>query len=129
MIRMTHGRTSLTSLLTGLPVFTLATIGAKSGEIRSVPLVGMPDGDRIVLIASNWGQTRHPGWYFNLHAHPEAEISQSGHTRKYRAHEATGAEYERYWNRAGGLYAGYAAYQQRTGGRQIPIMVLTPAER
>jgi hypothetical protein len=24
------------------------------------------------------------------------------------------------------LYAGYAAYKTRTGGRQIPILVLTP---
>jgi hypothetical protein len=70
------------------------------------------------------GQIHHPGWYFNLCAHPEAELSRPGHTGKYLAHKATGAEYETYWCRAVGLYSGYAAYKDRTGGRNIPIMVL-----
>jgi deazaflavin-dependent oxidoreductase (nitroreductase family) len=127
LIRLSHGRTSLTSLLTGLPVVTLTTIGAKSGAHRSVPLIGLPDEQKMVLIASNWGQAHHPGWYFNLRAHPEAVLSWSGRTQKYVAHEATGLEYEAYWNRAVGLYAGYAAYKERTSGRKIPIMVLVPS--
>jgi deazaflavin-dependent oxidoreductase (nitroreductase family) len=126
VIRLSHGRTSVTSWATGLPVVTLTTVGAKTGAMRSVPLIGIPDGDRVILIASNWGQAHHPGWYINLRAHPQAELLRAGRTGKYLAHEATGPEYETYWNRAVGLYVGYAAYKERTGGRKIPIMVLTP---
>ena len=42
VIRLSHGRTTLTSLLTGLPVVTLTTLGAKSGQPRRVPLVAIP---------------------------------------------------------------------------------------
>ncbi|MFQ5400521.1 MAG: nitroreductase family deazaflavin-dependent oxidoreductase [Anaerolineae bacterium] len=126
VIRLSRGRFSLTGLLTGLPVVTLTTIGAKSGMARSVPLIGVPDDEQVILIASNWGQTHHPGWYFNLRAHPEVELSRSGRARKYMAHEAAGPEYDAYWRRAVELYAGYAAYRERTGGRKIPIVVLTP---
>lgn len=126
LIRVSQGRTSVTSLLTGLPVVTLTTIGAKSGASRSVPLIGIPDEEKVVLIASNWGQAHHPGWYFNLRAHPEADLSRSGRIRKYVAHEATGLEYAAYWNRAVRLYASYAAYKERPGGRKIPLMVLVP---
>ena len=50
------GHATATGLLTGVPVVTLTTIGAKSGQVRSVPLAGIPDGDKLVLIASNLGQ-------------------------------------------------------------------------
>lgn len=126
VIRASRGQTSVTSLLTGLPVVTLTTLGAKTGARRSVPLIGIPDQEKIVLIASNWGQTHHPGWYFNVRAHPEVDLFRSGQTKTYRGQEATGEEYEAYWAQAVGLYAGYAAYKERTGGRKRPIIVLRP---
>lgn len=126
VIRLSNGRQSLTGILAGLPVITLTTAGAKSGEPRTVPLVGIADGDKVVLIASNFGRSHHPAWYHNLRANPEATLSMQGNPGTYIAHEATGAEREKYWQTAVDLYAGYAAYQQRTGGRQIPVMVLTP---
>jgi deazaflavin-dependent oxidoreductase (nitroreductase family) len=88
--------------------------------------VGIEDGERIVLIGSNFGRARHPAWYYNLRANPEATLSVRGQTDRYIAREATEAEREHYWHQAVALYAGYAAYEKRTGGRTIPIMVLTP---
>jgi len=126
VIRLSRGRVSLTGLLTGLPVVTLTTTGAKSGMARSVPLIGIPDNEQVILIASNWGQAHHPGWYFNLRAHPEVKLSWSGRTRRYVAREVTGLEYDAHWRRAVELYAGYAAYRERTGGRKIPIILLMP---
>jgi deazaflavin-dependent oxidoreductase (nitroreductase family) len=127
VLSLSGGRATLGGLLTGLPLITLTTTGAKSGLTRSVPLVGIPDGETIVLIASNWGQTQHPAWYFNLSAHPQAAITRAGKTGQYLAHEATSQDYEIYWNKAVSLYAGYAAYLKTAGDRHIPIMVLTPA--
>ena len=107
-------------------MITLTTIGAKSGQLRTVPLVGIPDGDRWVVIASNFGQAHHPAWYYNLKQHPQATVTQHGRTGDYVAAAASGEEYDRLWQKAVSLYAGYAAYKTRTGGREIPIIVLTP---
>ena len=75
MLRLSHGRYSLTSALAGLPVVMVTTIGAKSGQPRQLPLVAIPDGENVILIASNFGQHHHPAWYYNLHAHPQARES------------------------------------------------------
>jgi deazaflavin-dependent oxidoreductase (nitroreductase family) len=89
-----------------------------------VPLVAIPgDDEEIVLIASNWGRDRHPGWYHNLKAHPKATLAWNGRRRPYHAREATEAERDAYWQKAERLYAGYAAYRRRTT-RRIPIMIL-----
>jgi deazaflavin-dependent oxidoreductase (nitroreductase family) len=126
LLRLTHGRVSIPGVVTGLPVIMLTTIGAKSGKLRTVPVVGLRDGDKVVVIASNYGQTHHPAWYYNLRAHPEATLELPGRTGTYLAREATPAEREVYWRRASELYIGFPAYQQRTHRRVIPIIVLTP---
>jgi len=126
LLRLSGGRVSVPGVLTGLPVVMLTTIGAKSGQPRTVPLVGLRDGDKVVLIGSNFGQTHHPGWYYNLRAHPEATLELPERSGAYLAREATPAEREIYWRRAANLYVGFPAYQQRTHGRRIPVIVLTP---
>jgi deazaflavin-dependent oxidoreductase (nitroreductase family) len=124
VLRTSHGRTSLTAILTGLPVLTITTLGAKTGQPRTIPLLSIPDGDGFILIASNFGQSHHPAWYYNLRAHPEAQVLLNGKTAAYCAHETEGDERERCWRRAVDLYPGYAAYATRTGGRRIPVLVL-----
>src|SRR4051812_43600615 len=126
LLRLSNGRVSIPGVLTGLPVIMLTTIGAKSGKLRTVPVVGLHDGNKVVVIASNFGQAHHPAWYHNLRAHPEARLELPGRSGRYLAREATPAEREIYWRRASDLYIGFPAYQQRTHGRAIPIIVLTP---
>lgn len=125
-LKLSGGRTTAAGPLTGLPVMTLNTIGAKSGLPRSTPLIGIPDGDRIVLIGSNFGQSHHAAWYYNLKAHPQATLTIGQQTRPYVAREAEGEEREQYYRQAVALYPGYADYRKRAGARQIPVMVLTP---
>jgi deazaflavin-dependent oxidoreductase (nitroreductase family) len=125
VLRLSGGRATAVGLSAGLPLITLTTIGAKSGQLRTVPLVGIPDGDRWVVIASNFGQAHHPAWYHNLQQHPQATVTQHGRTSDYVAAVAHGEEYDRLWQKAVSLYAGYTAYKTRTGGREIPIIVLT----
>jgi deazaflavin-dependent oxidoreductase (nitroreductase family) len=116
----------MTSVFAGLPVVTVTTIGAKSGQLRSLPLVALPDGENVILIASNYGQKHHPAWYYNLRAHPQVQLTYEGHTVTYTAREATGDERERCWQRVVALYSGYALYKERAGNRQIPVMILMP---
>jgi deazaflavin-dependent oxidoreductase (nitroreductase family) len=111
----------------GQQVLVVETIGAKSGQARRIPLVYVTDGDRIVLIASKGGAPKHPAWYHNLRANPEVQVWAKGRSGRYRAREAEGEERERLWRTAVDYYQGYAVYQERTGGRRIPVMVLDPA--
>jgi deazaflavin-dependent oxidoreductase (nitroreductase family) len=126
LLRLSRGRVSVPGIVTGLPVVMLTTIGAKSGKPRTVPVVGISDGDKVVVIASNYGQAHHPAWYHNLRAHPEATLELPGRSGTYLAREATPAEWQTYWRRASELYIGFPEYQKRTQGRDIPIIVLTP---
>jgi deazaflavin-dependent oxidoreductase (nitroreductase family) len=126
VLRLTHGRQSLTSLLTGLPVVALTTVGARSGQRRAVPLIGVPDGDRIVIIASNYGQTHRPAWYYNLKANPDCTVMVAGTERALVARELEGAERDAAWNLDLRVYPPRGLYAQRTS-RQIPVIVLEPA--
>jgi len=130
MLKLSGGRSSVSSIVTGLPVLFLTSTGAKSGKQRTMPLVFIRDPknpETFALIASNWGQKHYPAWYFNLKANPTADCSINGQVKKYAAHEASGDEYEHFWQLAAKTYLGYPVYKQRVGDkRRIPIMVLTP---
>ncbi|TAK12440.1 MAG: nitroreductase family deazaflavin-dependent oxidoreductase [Anaerolineae bacterium] len=125
-LRRSNNRWSVAAWLTGLPIVTLTCTGAKSGRREVVPLVGLLDGERVVLYASNFGGPRHPAWYHNLVAHPKAELAWGGHTGQYRMREALGEERARYWARAVALYRGYDYYARRTAPRVIPVLVMEP---
>ena len=124
-LRWTRGRVSFTSLLADLPIISLTTTGAKSGLPRTAPLVAVEDGERLVIFASNFGQAHYPAWYRNLTAHPQVRVMLRGQERAYSARETEGAERDAYWAVAVKLYPGYQAYKARTGGRPIPVIVLT----
>lgn len=124
VVRLSRGRTSATALLVGLPLVMLTTTGAKSGQPRTIPITPAPDGDRLILIASNWGQKHHPAWYLNLKAYPEVTVTYRGRTQIYIARELTGAERDTAWHKAVSRYAGYEAYRGRTGGRELPVVEL-----
>ena len=126
VIRLSKGQRSVSSPLTGLPIVTLTTRGAKSGKSHRTPLIGVEEGDDVLVIASNWGRPHHPAWYHNLRANPKVILSMKGRTGTYVAREAIGDEREEYWRRGVGLYKGYESYEQRTRGRKIPVIVLTP---
>jgi deazaflavin-dependent oxidoreductase (nitroreductase family) len=124
LLPLTKGRLTFSRLL--YPTLLLTTTGARSGQPRDTPLIYFRDGGRIVLLASNYGEARHPAWYHNLRATPRALVTVDGATTPYQAREAEGAEREELWRKALAFYAGYAAYSRRAGGRRIPIIVLEP---
>lgn len=103
----------------------LMTRGAKSGQPREVQLTYFHDGPDPILIASNYGGTKHPHWYHNLKAHPECEFGGE----KFVATEITDPdERTRLYALAERVYAGYGDYATKTAalGRQIPILRLKP---
>src|SRR5688572_30922981 len=63
--------------------------GRKSGQTLSSPLVYMPDGQRLIVIASKGGMPKHPLWYLNLRANPDCEFEIGSTKRSYRARTAS----------------------------------------
>jgi deazaflavin-dependent oxidoreductase (nitroreductase family) len=124
--RLTRGRATFVSLVTGLPIVMLTTTGAKTGQARTLPLVALPDGERLVIIASNYGQHRNPSWYYNLRANPRARITFEGATREVVARELEGEEREREYQRGIEIYPGWTQYRERASHRRIPVIELTP---
>lgn len=125
VLRLNGGRFTLTSLIAGLPTILLTTIGAKSGLPRALPIACVPDGENYALIATNFGQPKFPSWYHNLKANAECVVRVGNRIKTFIAREIHDDEYDRYWKMALDIYAGYAAYKERTT-RRIPIMLLEP---
>jgi deazaflavin-dependent oxidoreductase (nitroreductase family) len=124
--RFARRRRSLTSLGTGFPLCYLTTKSRRSGEPRTVPLLHVTDGERIVLIASNWGRPGHPAWALNLDASPDATVTVHGVGRPYRARRASQEERDRYWAEAIRVWPGYDDYRSRVA-REIRVFVLEPS--
>ena len=119
--RLSGGR--IGGRIVGGPVLLLTTIGRKSGKERTLPLLYLTDGNTIVLVASNGGVAKHPLWWLNLQAHPQARVQIRSRTLNMTATVAEGEERNRLWSRLVAMYPGYADYQKRTP-REIPVVLL-----
>jgi deazaflavin-dependent oxidoreductase (nitroreductase family) len=122
--RLTRGRATLGSLVSGLPAALLTTTGARTGRQRTVPLLLLPTSEGLAVIASNWGRQGPPAWERNLRADPVATVSRAGARTRVRAVEARGEQRARIWREALAVYPGYAVYERRAGGRPIVVYVL-----
>lgn len=115
--------------LPGMPnSLLLHTVGAKTGAARTTTLTYARDGDNYLIVASNGGSPRSPGWYHNLRAQPEVQVNVGPRRFGARA-EVVGPDdpdYQRMWELTNRNNANrYRAYQKRTS-RPIPVVVLTP---
>lgn len=107
----------------GIPVLLLTTIGNKTGLRRTTPLLYIEDGPRLVIVASQGGLPRHPGWYFNLKANPNVEVEVGREIRAMRARDATAEERAVLWPRLVAHYWDFEQYQAWTE-RTIPVVLL-----
>lgn len=110
------------------PNLLLHTVGAKTGRPRTTSLTYARDGDSYLIVASNAGASRYPGWYHNLRKRPDCEINvgpkRFGVTA--RQIDPDDADYPRLWRIVNENNANrYSGYQNRTS-RPIPIFLLTP---
>jgi F420H(2)-dependent quinone reductase len=113
------------------PTVLLHTVGAKTGQPRTMPLTYARDGDSYLVVASNAGYDRYPGWYHNLRKHPDCEINVGPEKFAVTARCVTpdDSDYDRLWqlvNKNNGNR--YNGYQSKTS-RPIPIFVLTKQNR
>lgn len=108
----------------GATVLLLHSTGAKSGAERINPLVYLPDGDHWVIIASKGGAPKHPDWYHNLVAHPNASIEVGTGTIAVEAKLVTGPERDELYARQVARFATFGDYEKATT-RKIPVFRLT----
>ena len=109
----------------GPPILLLDHGGARSAVRRTTPLVYVRDGENVVIVASKGGYPRHPAWFHNLIAHPDATVQIGSRRRAVHARTADPQERARLWPKVLEVYQGYAGYQQRTA-REIPLVILEP---
>ncbi len=108
----------------GANMVLLHTIGAKSGQARTNPLVYVADGDRIVVIASKGGADNNPDWYYNLLANPIVTVEIGTEQFQARATAITEEpERSRLYARMVEHRSGFAEYEQKTS-RKIPVVLL-----
>lgn len=125
LLRLSRGQVALARVVAGIPVLTIGTTGARTGQRRVTPLLGVPVGSDLAVIGTRFGQQGTPGWYYNMRACPEVEVSYRGRSVTAAAREAAGEEWQDIWERARKIYAGYEVYARRIQDRQIHIMVLS----
>ena len=121
--RLTRGR--VLGKVGQAPVLLLTSIGRRSGQPRTAPVLFLADGDRVVVIGSNAGNERAPAWSHNLKANPDCEVQILGTRRDVRARLAEGEERTELWSKMNGQYAGFEDYDERTS-RDIGVFVLEP---
>jgi deazaflavin-dependent oxidoreductase (nitroreductase family) len=109
----------------GVPILLLTTIGRKSGQKKTTPLLYLEDGERVVVVGSQGGMRKHPQWFLNVQQNPEVEVQIGREVRNLRARVANPEEHALLWPRLVDLYADFATYQAWTD-RAIPIVVLEP---
>lgn len=100
--------------------------GAKSGVVRTSPLMYHKEGDTVAVAASKAGQPTHPAWFHNLKANPDTTIQIGSVVRAVHARVATDEERDRLWPMFVAFYPGYEFFQSHAKGRRIPIVILEP---
>ncbi|MFJ1758696.1 nitroreductase/quinone reductase family protein [Amycolatopsis sp. NPDC088138] len=113
------------------PVVVMTMRGARSGKLRKVALMRIERGGVYAVGASAGGQARNPGWFHNLVAHPTVQLQDGLERRLLTARVAEGAERESWLAYADELYPFFAGHRARaveTGDREVPLILLEPAE-
>jgi deazaflavin-dependent oxidoreductase (nitroreductase family) len=124
--RLSRGHTTFSAWVSGLPVVMLTSTGARTGKPRTLPVLALPDGERLVVIASNYGRPNNPGWYHNLLADPRAVVAWEGSSVQLQARELKGAERQRLIARGLEAYPWWKQVHRRAAPREIPVIMLEP---
>jgi len=110
-------------IFSGVPTLLLTTMGRKTGQPYTTPLIYGQDGDRYLLVASRGGAPTNPGWYRNLVIQPDVEIQVKADRFSVRARTATPEEKGPLWELMAKIWPNYDEYKTKTA-REIPLVIL-----
>lgn len=102
------------------PLVILHTIGAKSGELREVPLVALIDDDDLIVFASKAGAPTHPDWLYNLRANPDIHVEFGTDTFDARVTELSADESKQRIEEQAQILPQFAEYVTSAAPRLIP---------
>jgi deazaflavin-dependent oxidoreductase (nitroreductase family) len=110
------------------PLLLLTTVGAKSGQRRTSPMMYLADEDdanRVYVFASAAGADQNPSWFHNIVAHPDNIEVEMGDERYHATAEVvTEPRRAEVYASQATRYPGFAGYQDKTS-RTIPVVALT----
>jgi deazaflavin-dependent oxidoreductase (nitroreductase family) len=124
IIQASSGR--ILAHLGGHPLLVLTTTGRRSGQPRSTPVIGIPEGEGWFIVASNGGAATQPLWLRNLATYAEVSIQRGGRTNSYLAQILPPDERDRCWPALVRAYPTYTKMQAKTD-RALPVVRLQPA--
>lgn len=101
------------------------TVGARSGQTRTIPLVHLQQDDRIYIVGSAAGSEKHPAWYHNLIANPDITFELGDGTVDATATLLDGEARATVWTEIVAALPFFGDYQNQVS-REIPVFVLTP---
>ena len=120
-----HGGIPSQGPFAGRRLLILTTTGARTGEARTAVLAYRLEGETMIVAGSKGGAPTHPGWFYNVRAHPVATVEVNNEVVQVMAKiEAEGAERDRLWAEHVGEMPGFGEYPAKTD-RIIPMVVLT----
>ena len=127
LFRLSGGR--VLGRLEGTRVLILVTRGRKSGRRRLSPLLyfRFEESGDLVVVASNYGQDRHPAWYLNLVADPRVVVETGGERFAAEAHAIRGDERAALYDTVIAANSRFATYRASTR-REIPVVALRRAQ-
>jgi deazaflavin-dependent oxidoreductase (nitroreductase family) len=113
----------------GRSLVVMHTLGAKSGEERLNPVMGIPEEGAWLVAATYAGQPVDPAWAHNLRAHPDLDLevaaADSVETVAVHAEELPEPARSIGWEKFKAASPGFASYEEKTD-RAFPIFKLTP---
>jgi deazaflavin-dependent oxidoreductase (nitroreductase family) len=121
LYRVTRGRLGTM----GGTVLLLTTTGAKSGQQRTNPLMGITHDDGWLVAASAGGAPRHPAWYHNIVANPVVAVEKGSEKLAMTARVAGPEERPALWAKIVEFDKRFAGYETKVK-REIPVVVLEP---
>jgi deazaflavin-dependent oxidoreductase (nitroreductase family) len=107
----------------GLPMTLITHKGAKSGVVRTTPLVCSFDGDDVVLIASMGGAPNNPAWYHNITTNPTVTVEVGANSYEASVVETSGDDRQRLWDAHAVIMPFFNDYAAKTT-RIIPVLRL-----
>ncbi len=107
-------------------IVLLTTVGRRSGQRHTAPMMFHREGEALLVIASNVGAPLHPDWYLNLVADPRVTVEVGDQTYAAVARPTSGEEREHLWTMLKQAYPFFADHEAKTD-RTIPVVALTPA--
>ena len=121
--KVTGGRIGVLDLV-GLPSIQLTVAGRNTGILRTTSLQYVPDGDVMLVVASNWGSQRQAAWSANLMAAKQVIVRRRADQFTASVRMLTGVERTRAWNKILRFWPNYQIAQEMAGGREFRIFAI-----